>query len=91
MEIVNKGDIVCEYAIVPPKTPFGPMFKFSPDEGVLDVGASQKLTVTFCSTILGEFAEVCVRVHARAAPVWPPRLPCPSEKTCAAFRVFWCA
>jgi hypothetical protein len=58
MEIINKGDIVCEFTISPPKTPFASMFTFTPDGGSLAVGASQRLAVTFCSSLLGEFAEV---------------------------------
>jgi hypothetical protein len=58
MEIINKGDITCNFSIVTPKTPFGPMFTFTPDSGALGVGESLRLSVTFCSDLLGEFAEV---------------------------------
>jgi hydrocephalus-inducing protein len=57
IEMMNKGDIVCEFSVITPQTPFGPSFVFEPSSGAIAVGASQQLSVTFSSNLLGEFSE----------------------------------
>ena len=57
LKLENRGDIPATYALQLPDTPFGPKFNFEPSEGVLAVGDTHVMTVTFCSDILGEFSE----------------------------------
>ena len=57
LTLENHGDIVADYALRPSETPFGPKFKFVPDQGSLMVGESHDIEVTFQSEILGEFSE----------------------------------
>ena len=57
LKLENRGDIPATYALQLPNTPFGPKFSFEPSEGVLRVGETHVMTVTFCSDILGEFSE----------------------------------
>ena len=55
--IENRGEIEAKFELINNNTPFGKMFKFSTDEGVLGVGEKIPLSIAFCSTILGEFSE----------------------------------
>lgn len=55
--IENQGEIEAKFELVPNETPFGRMFHFSVERGVLDVGGRMPFQVTFCSAILGEFSE----------------------------------
>ena len=57
--IENKGDIDCNYKLVPYETPFGSKFKFSKTEGKLGVKDNFRdiIEVEFKSDILGEFSE----------------------------------
>ena len=43
--------------MLPNETPFGKMFHFDIEKSVLGVGERIPFTITFCSTILGEFSE----------------------------------
>lgn len=75
--LTNKGDILAEYKFKVPKTPFASKFKFVPDNGSLALGQSQRIAITFCSDILGEFAQtfdVAMKGEKRRAP----SAPCPS-------------
>jgi hydrocephalus-inducing protein len=38
LELINRGDIPCKYALQSHPMPFGPKFAFTPDSGVLEVG-----------------------------------------------------
>ncbi|KAJ3074073.1 hypothetical protein HDU98_012192 [Podochytrium sp. JEL0797] len=53
----NRGDIGFNYSLVMPDSLFGRKFEFSPSSGVLRVGEQQQILVSFCSDILGSFAE----------------------------------
>jgi len=55
--IENRGEIEAKFELISNNTPFGKMFKFSTDDGVLGVGEKIPLSITFQSTILGEFSE----------------------------------
>lgn len=55
--IENRGEIEAKFELISNNSPFGKMFKFNIDEGVLGVGEKIPLNITFCSTILGEFSE----------------------------------
>ena len=55
--VTNKGDIPAAWRLRQPTTPFAPKFTFEPTSGSLAVGATQELTIDFCSDILGEFSE----------------------------------
>ena len=57
LSITNKGDIPAQWKLTEPSTPFGNRFSFTPKAGTLAVGAEEKMGVTFCSDILGEFCE----------------------------------
>lgn len=51
--IENRGEIEAKFQLVPNKTPFGKMFKFNIEEGVLGVGERIPFSINFNSTILG--------------------------------------
>ncbi|XP_074533739.1 hydrocephalus-inducing protein homolog [Halichoeres trimaculatus] len=53
----NTGLTEAPFRLSSPDTTFGRCFSFSPDEGVVPPGASQIVTVTFHSRILGTFSE----------------------------------
>ena len=55
--IENRGEIEAKFELIANNSPFGKMFKFNTEEGVLGVGEKIPLNITFCSTILGEFSE----------------------------------
>ncbi len=55
--IENRGEIEAKFELTPNSSPFGKMFKFNIEEGVLGVGEKIPLNISFCSTILGEFSE----------------------------------
>ena len=58
LSVSNRGDIPCTWRMPPSQTPFGSAcFTWEPTKGVLPVGGSQPLGVTFKSGILGEFNE----------------------------------
>ena len=57
VELVNRGEIECEYRLEPPATEAGKTFSFNPSAGVMRVGESQLVTVTLCSERLGAFDE----------------------------------
>ena len=57
LELQNRGDIECVYALKETDTQFGPKFAFTPSEGVLAVGDTHNIEVVFASEILGEFSE----------------------------------
>ncbi|CAJ1057504.1 hydrocephalus-inducing protein homolog isoform X3 [Xyrichtys novacula] len=53
----NTGLTEAPFRLSSPDTTFGCCFSFSPEEGVVPSGASQIVTVTFHSQILGTFSE----------------------------------
>lgn len=55
--IENKGEIEARFELLPNETPFGKMFHFELEKGVLGVGERIPFHIDFCSTILGEFSE----------------------------------
>ncbi len=55
--IENRGEIEAEFELTPNNSPFGQMFKFNVEQGVLGVSEKIPFKITFCSTILGEFSE----------------------------------
>ena len=55
--LTNKGDIPAEWSFIPCASRLSNKFKFSPREGELEIGMSQKIRIDFCSDILGEFSE----------------------------------
>ena len=55
--IENKGEIEARFELLANETPFGKMFHFELDKGVLGVGERIPFRINFCSTILGEFSE----------------------------------
>ncbi len=55
--IENRGEIEAQFELIPNSSPFGRMFKFNCENGVLGVGEKIPISINFCSTILGEFSE----------------------------------
>ena len=55
--IYNKGDIRCDWRLAESDSPFASTFSICPQSGVLDVGESARLMISFSSKILGEFIE----------------------------------
>lgn len=55
--IENRGEIEAKFDLITNPSPFGKMFKFNLEEGILGVGEKIPFKITFCSTILGEFSE----------------------------------
>lgn len=55
--ISNKGDIPAQWTFMSTLTRFGSKFDFSPKEGNLAPGKTQKIAIKFESDILGEFSE----------------------------------
>lgn len=56
--ITNKGDIPAAWNLLPSTSRLANKFRFYPNYGVLEVGKSQVVNITFCTDILGEFSEV---------------------------------
>ena len=55
--IENKGEIEARFELISNETPFGKMFHFQIEKGILGVGERIPFHINFCSTILGEFSE----------------------------------
>ncbi|CAD8206755.1 unnamed protein product [Paramecium octaurelia] len=55
--IENRGEIECKFELMPNERAFGKMFKFDVERGVLAVGQRMPFTITFKSSIPGEFKE----------------------------------
>uniref|UniRef100_A0A3Q3KPP0 HYDIN/VesB/CFA65-like Ig-like domain-containing protein n=1 Tax=Monopterus albus TaxID=43700 RepID=A0A3Q3KPP0_MONAL len=68
--VSNKGLIDAPFRLSRPDTAFGRCFSFSPEEGVVPVGASQIVEITFHSYILGTFSEdLLLTVTAQPQPL----------------------
>lgn len=55
--IENRGEIECKFELMPNERAFGKMFKFDVERGILSVGSRMPFTITFKSSIPGEFKE----------------------------------
>jgi len=55
--IENKGEIEAEFQLLKSETPFGKMFGFDLDRGILEVQKRMAFEWSFRSSILGEFSE----------------------------------
>ena len=55
--IENRGEIKAQFELMNNDTPFGKMFNFGLDKGILEVGQRKPFEWTFKSSILGEFSE----------------------------------
>ena len=55
--IENRGEIECKFELMPNERAFGKMFKFDVERGILSVGQRMPFTITFKSSIPGEFKE----------------------------------
>lgn len=55
--IENRGEIECRFELMTNERAFGKMFKFDIERGILGVGQRIPFTITFQSSIPGEFKE----------------------------------
>lgn len=55
--LVNKGDIDAVYSYIQSQSMFGPLFTFTPSQGIVRPGGYQALKVDFCSPVLGNLNE----------------------------------
>lgn len=58
LQLENKGEIPCNYKLLPLPASCAGKVKIEPGEGELDVEDTQQLVITFCSQELGEVSEV---------------------------------
>lgn len=56
--ISNKGDIPAQWSLIPPTSRLSRKFKFWPNDGLLEIGKSDVISIQFASDILGEFSEM---------------------------------
>eukprot|EP00397_Hematodinium_sp_SG-2012_P000030 GEMP01000030.1.p1 GENE.GEMP01000030.1~~GEMP01000030.1.p1 ORF type:complete len:4608 (+),score=1069.56 GEMP01000030.1:10-13833(+) len=57
VDLLNQGDIAVKFQLVQNNSPFASQFRFSPNEGYLEVGGQHTITVDFCPDLLGDFQE----------------------------------
>nr|XP_012627881.1 hydrocephalus-inducing protein homolog isoform X3 [Microcebus murinus] len=55
--LYNKGSIDALFRVIPPTSPLGACFVFSPKEGIIEPNGVQAVQISFSSTILGYFEE----------------------------------
>ncbi|XP_033625714.1 hydrocephalus-inducing protein homolog [Asterias rubens] len=53
----NQGDIDATFNLLPNHSTFGPLFQFSPSEGIVVPGGHQAIKISFSSPMLGDFDE----------------------------------
>jgi hydrocephalus-inducing protein len=53
----NVSNIATHFAIVPNESTFGPFFKFTPSEGILEIAEQKIIQIDFDSKKLGTFKE----------------------------------
>ncbi|KAI4571668.1 hypothetical protein MJG53_013774 [Ovis ammon polii x Ovis aries] len=66
----NKGSIDALFNVIPPVSPLGACFVFSPREGIIKPSGVQAVQISFSSAILGHFEEeFLVNVNGSPEPV----------------------
>ncbi|XP_070307131.1 hydrocephalus-inducing protein homolog isoform X1 [Odocoileus virginianus] len=66
----NKGSIDALFNVIPPVSPLGACFVFSPKEGIIEPSGVQAVQISFSSAILGRFEEeFLVDVNGSSEPV----------------------
>uniref|UniRef100_A0A2K6GI20 HYDIN axonemal central pair apparatus protein n=1 Tax=Propithecus coquereli TaxID=379532 RepID=A0A2K6GI20_PROCO len=68
--LYNKGSIDALFCVIPPTSPLGACFVFSPKEGIIEPSGVQAVQISFSSAILGHFEEeFLVNVNGAPEPV----------------------
>ncbi|XP_069312434.1 hydrocephalus-inducing protein homolog [Eulemur rufifrons] len=65
--LYNKGSIDAIFSVIPPTSPLGACFVFSPKEGIIEPSGVQAVQISFSSAILGHFEEE-FQVNVSGAP-----------------------